>query len=333
MSTDTDDTSWRATMPPTDKDRKQRAIHAREAAERVLRIEADAILRISERVDDEFSNAIEELLHAAGRVIVCGMGKSGIIAHKISATLMSTGTPSFYMHPGEAYHGDLGMVTPEDVFIAISNSGETGELVRLLPYLRDNGNLLIAMTGNRNSTIAQAARFHLDVRVPQEACPLQLAPTASTTGALAMGDALAVALMEARGFTAADFARYHPGGSLGRRLLARVEDEMSATAPPIVEATASFLTIASRIADAGLGVAVSKSGAEWAIITDGDLRRALDRFGKEVFALTAESIMSRDPLSVQTGTRIEDAMLKMERAGVASLLVFDGDEMVGVLKK
>ena len=186
-------------------------------AREVFEIEAAGILGLAESLDGSFSAAVETILATRGRVIVCGMGKSGIIGKKVAATLASTGTPAFFMHPGEAFHGDLGMVTPTDVFVALSNSGETEELVKLLPFLRDNGNLVIALTGNARSTLGRHASVHLSVRVAREACPLQLAPTASTTATLAMGDALALALMRARDFQAVDFARFHPGGSLGRR--------------------------------------------------------------------------------------------------------------------
>ena len=188
-----------------------------EIAKGVFAIEAQAISQLADRLDNSFAEAVKQILTSRGRVIICGMGKSGIIGKKIAATLASTGTPSFFMHPGEAYHGDLGMVTPDDVFVAISNSGETDEVVKLIPFLRSNGNYLIALTGNALSTLAKAAHSHLDVGVQEEACPLQLAPTSSTTATLAMGDALAVTLMKARDFKPENFARLHPGGSLGRR--------------------------------------------------------------------------------------------------------------------
>src|SRR5690606_22710525 len=210
---------------------------------RVFGIEADAIRALAGQIDECFSQTVDKILRSRGRTIVCGMGKSGIIGKKIAATFASTGTPSFFMHPGEAYHGDLGMVTPDDVFIAISYSGETDEVVKLLPFLKDNGNFLIAITGNAASTLATAANCHLNVHVPREACPLHLAPTSSTTATLAMGDALAVSLMEARDFKPENFARFHPGGSLGRRLLGRVENEMTARNLPIVQTDASVMDV------------------------------------------------------------------------------------------
>ncbi len=302
-------------------------------ARRVLRIEASAVAALATRVDESFDLAVRHLLTSRGRAIVCGMGKSGIIGHKIAATLMSTGTPSFYMHPGEAYHGDLGMVTRDDTFVAISKSGETDELLKLLPYLSANGNVLIAMTGSSRSTLALAADCHIDVGVDAEACPLQLAPTASTTATLAMGDALAIALMEARGFSPEDFARYHPGGSLGRRLLGRVEDEMQSANLPIVASTADFSTVVGIISVSNLGLVLVSTDDNWAVITDGDMRRALERDGRGVFDLTASDLMTLNPVRVPVGTRIEDALAKMERSEVGVLLVFDGEDLAGVFKK
>ena len=230
-------------------------------AREVLAIEAEAIESLRSSVDGRFTAVVEAILASQGRVIVCGIGKSGIIAKKIAATFSSTGTPSFFMHPSEAFHGDLGMVTGADVFLAVSHSGETDELVKLLPFLRSNGNLTIALTGNEYSTLAEHCRYHLSVRVPREACPLQLAPTASTTATLAMGDALAVALMRARDFQTLDFARFHPGGSLGRRLLHRVRDEMRTQNLPCVECGSQADTVVSEMTRGGLGIALVVSVA------------------------------------------------------------------------
>lgn len=303
------------------------------SARRVLEIEAQALLDLSRSVDGDFETAVNAILSSRGRAIVTGMGKSGIIAHKVSATLMSTGTPSYFLHPAEAYHGDLGMITPDDIVIALSNSGETEEVVKLLPFLRDNGNSLIAMTGNPRSTLGGAADVHLDVHVEQEACPLQLAPTSSTTAALAMGDALAVALMEARGFNENQFARFHPGGSLGRRLLSKVEDEMLPGPLQSLAASADFAAIVSAITMSNVGLTVVTVDGGYAVITDGDLRRAVNEHGQDVFRLTAGELMTVDPAAVHVGTRMEDALLKMGRDGVSALLVFDGADLVGILKK
>jgi len=302
------------------------------SARRVFQIEADAVGALADKIDANFERAVEHLLNSRGRAVVCGMGKSGIISRKVAATLSSTGTPSFYMHPGEAYHGDLGMVTPDDTFVAISNSGETEEVVKLLPFLSDNENFLVAMTGNAKSTLATAADCHLNVAVPVEACPLHLAPTSSTTASLAMGDALAIAIMEARGFKPENFARFHPGGSLGR-LLNRVEHEMISSNLPILNRDAGALSVLDAITNSNLGLTMVRDCSQWAIITDGDLRRAVERFGHAFFERTAADFMTRAPLSVAIGTRMEDALAKMERDRVSTLLVFDGDELVGIVKK
>ena len=204
------------------------------AANQVFKLEASAILKLSEKLDANFSKSVSEIIDSKGKVIICGMGKSGLIGQKIAATLASTGTSSFSMHPGEAFHGDLGMIDSHDIFLAISNSGETEEVIRLLPFLKENKNIIIAMTGKPNSTLARHATYHLDISVEEEACPLQLAPTSSTTATLAMGDALAVALMLGRNFQPEHFARFHPGGSLGRRLLTTVKDIMREGELPFV---------------------------------------------------------------------------------------------------
>lgn len=303
------------------------------AARRVFEIEAEAVAALAEKINADFERAVKHLLSSRGRAVVCGMGKSGIIGRKIAATLASTGTPSFYMHPGEAYHGDLGMITEDDTFVAISNSGETEEVVKLLPFLSDNGNFLVAMTGNAASTLATAANCHLDAGVEREACPLHLAPTSSTTAALAMGDALAIALMEARNFKPENFARFHPGGSLGRRLLSRVEHEMVCSGLPIVDEHADAMTVLRAITNSSLGLAVVQAESGWAIITDGDLRRAVGSFGPDFFARAASDLMTRDPASVSIGTRMQDALAKMERQRISALLVFDGQQLVGILKK
>jgi arabinose-5-phosphate isomerase len=303
------------------------------AARRVFEIEANAVAALADSLGVDFERAVQHLLTSRGRAIVCGMGKSGIIARKIAATLASTGTPSFYMHPGEAYHGDLGMVTPEDTFIAVSYSGETEEVLKLLPFLEENQNFLIAATGDANSSLSMSADCHLDVSVDAEACPLRLAPTSSTTAALAMGDALAVALMEARGFKPENFARFHPGGSLGRRLLSRVEHEMVSRDLPILDEDAGVMEILHAVTNSSIGLTAVKTGSEWAVITDGDLRRAVESFGPTFFERRAADIMTRNPASVVVGTRAEDARAKMERRRISALLVFDGDQLVGIFKR
>ncbi|WP_276680333.1 KpsF/GutQ family sugar-phosphate isomerase [Thalassolituus oleivorans] len=302
-------------------------------ASEVFDIEAKAILGLKEKLGNCFEKAVVLILATSGKAIICGMGKSGIIGKKIAATMASTGTPSFFMHPGEAYHGDLGMVSPDDVFIAISNSGETDEVVKLIPFLKDNGNVLIAMTGNPKSTLALAANYHLDVGVEQEACPLQLAPTASTTATLAMGDALAVTLMKARDFKPENFARFHPGGSLGRRLLSRVENEMATENLPILNATASMADVITTMSKSGLGLAIVMAEDIAHVITDGDLRRAIERYQAELFSKCANDLMVANPVTVKVGTRVEDALQLMDTKGINSVLVSDGQSIVGVFKK
>ncbi|TKF30073.1 KpsF/GutQ family sugar-phosphate isomerase [Enterovibrio norvegicus] len=304
-----------------------------ELARQVIDIEISGLVHMSSRMDENFSTAIEKILSTSGRTIICGMGKSGIIGKKIAASLASTGTPSFFMHPGEAFHGDLGMVRPEDVFIAISNSGETDEVLKLFPFLRDNGNYIIAMTGNVRSTLAQNSHCHLDVTVPKEACPFQLAPTASTTATLAMGDALTVALMEVRGFQPENFARFHPGGSLGRKLLSKVKDVMVTEDLPIIASDQPMLNVIDSISSGKLGlVLVSYNGQVNSIITDGDLRRAMECYGKEVFELRASDVATSEPVSVHPNTSCESAFNIMNENSITSLIVIDGREVVGIMK-
>lgn len=304
-------------------------------AERVFKIESEAVVDLIEQLDEHFEQSVDAILTTAGRVIICGMGKSGIIGKKISATLASTGTPSFSMHPGEAFHGDLGMVVPEDIFLAISNSGETEEVLKLLPFLKDNGNVLISMTGNRDSTLARESDLHLDVSVKQEACPLKLAPTASTTATLAMGDALAVALMEARNFQPENFARFHPGGSLGRKLLVKVEDEMICDNLPVVTKEQGFSDLLHIISagEQGLAVVVDNEQKILGLVTDGDLRRAIEQRGTSVFEMSASSIMSTNPLAIAPTELASYGREIMEQKRVNKLLVAESNTLVGILRK
>lgn len=304
-----------------------------EIAQQVFEIEAQAVKALSNRLNPDFCRAVDAILNAKGRVVVCGMGKSGIIGKKIAATFASTGTPSFFMHPGEAYHGDLGMIAKEDVFIAISNSGETDEVVKLLPFIKENGNLLIGMTGEAQSSLARAADIVLDVGVDKEACPLQLAPTASTTATLAMGDALAVTLMKARDFQPEEFARFHPGGSLGRRLLARVKDEMVRDNLPLIGQHASFADVVDAITRGQLGIAVVESAAGYGIITDGDVRRAFAKYRKDVFDFSAKDMMTLHPKSIDVNAKMSEAFSIMENRHITSLLVLEDGKLVGIVKK
>ncbi|MBO1928027.1 KpsF/GutQ family sugar-phosphate isomerase [Thiomicrorhabdus sp. 6S2-11] len=300
-----------------------------QAAKRVFEIEAEAIANLSNQLDNDFSQAVEAILQTKGRVVICGMGKSGLIGKKIMATFASTGTPCFFMHPGEAFHGDLGMVAPDDVFLALSNSGETEEVIRLLPFLKDNGNILISMTGRPQSTLATNADYHLNIDVPQEACPHQLAPTSSTTATLAMGDALAVALMEARNFQPHQFARFHPGGSLGRKLLTRVKHEMSESVP-MVSKDAPMKEVIHSISVGRLGLCVVENGA--GIITDGDLRRHMEQDAANLMNKTAAEIMSPAPKTISAEARLSEAEELMNELKITALLVVEAEQIVGIIQ-
>ena len=303
-------------------------------AREVIQTEIEGLDYMARRLGSEFEVAINAIINTKGRTIICGMGKSGIIGKKIAASFASTGTPSFFMHPGEAFHGDLGMVKPEDVFIAVSNSGETDEVLKLLPFLRDNDNFVIAITGKENSTLASNSHCHLDIAVPKEACPLQLAPTSSTTATLVMGDALTVALMDVRGFKPENFARFHPGGSLGRRLLSKVRDEMFSDNLPSVPSDADFTSIIHKISSSHLGLTlVNLNNETLAIITDGDLRRAMESKGRDAFDLIAKDIASINPASISPELNIQEAYEVMESKGITSLIVRENSTVLGILKK
>ncbi|ABI57567.1 KpsF/GutQ family sugar-phosphate isomerase [Alkalilimnicola ehrlichii MLHE-1] len=300
----------------------------------VLELEADAVRTLTERVDATFVRACRHMLACRGRVVVTGMGKSGHIAGKIAATLASTGTPAFFVHPGEASHGDLGMITRDDVVLALSNSGETNEITTILPLIRRLHVPLIALTGNPDSTLARAADDHLDVSVAQEACPLGLAPTASTTASLAMGDALAIALLEARGFTADDFARSHPGGRLGRRLLLLVEDVMhTGTRIPRVGEDTPLAEALLEITRKGLGMTAIVDGDDriLGVFTDGDLRRCLDQ-GLDIHRLRVGEVMTRGGRTVRPDALAAEALELMESHRINALLVTDdGQRLLGAL--
>jgi arabinose-5-phosphate isomerase len=299
-----------------------------------LRIEAQAVAALVDRLGDDFAAACRVLLDCRGRVVVSGMGKSGHVGGKIAATLASTGTPSFFLHPAEASHGDLGMLTKGDTVLAISNSGETAELLTILPLIKRMGTPLVAMTGNAASTLAREADVHLDVSVPAEACPLNLAPTASTTATLAMGDALAVALLGHRGFTEDDFARSHPGGTLGRRLLLRVQDIMRRGADlPMVRPETPLLQGLLEMSRKGLGMTaiVDANQRVVGIFTDGDLRRALDR-KIDVHRSTMADVMTAGCRSIGPQELAAEAVLLMERHAINCLLVLDDQRvLIGAL--
>ena len=297
---------------------------------RVLEIERDALAGLLPRVNADFARACALMLACHGRVVVTGMGKSGHIGSKIAATLASTGTPSFFVHPGEASHGDLGMITRQDVVIAISNSGETAEILTILPLIKRMGAPLIAMTGKPGSTLAKSAEVHLDVTVEQEACPHNLAPTASTTATLAMGDALAVALLEARGFTQEDFARSHPGGALGRRLLLKISDLMhSGERVPKVSPQATLSEALLEMTRKGVGMTAIVDAQDHAlgIFTDGDLRRVIDS-GVDVRTVKISEVMTRGGKSVSAGQLAVDAVNLMDQHKITVLMVLDEQRKV-----
>ena len=303
-------------------------------ARQTFAIEAAAVQALGQRVGSSFVQAIERLLACRGRVVVMGMGKSGHIGRKIAATLASTGTPAMFVHPGEASHGDLGMITGQDVLLAISNSGQSEELTGLLPALRRQQVALIALTGNLDSELARHADVVLDCSVEQEACPLNLAPTASTTAQLAMGDALAVALLDARGFRAEDFARSHPGGALGRRLLTHVSDVMrSGAAVPQVGLRAPFTELMREMSSKGLGASavVDDQGQVCGVFTDGDLRRLVEK-GQDLRSLCAQEVMHPSPRTVRADALAAQAAAIMEQHRITSVLVVDENgRLVGAL--
>jgi arabinose-5-phosphate isomerase len=294
-------------------------------AKKVLKIEADAITALIERVGDGFVKSVELILACKGRVVVTGMGKSGLIGKKIAATLASTGTPALFLHPAEGIHGDLGMVTRGDIIIAISNSGSTEEIVKLLPVFKRLSVPVIAMTGGLKSQLAKSADAVIDVGVAEEACPLGLAPTASTTAALAMGDAVAITLLEARGFKEEDFACFHPGGALGRRLILKVEDLMhTGDAVPRVKVGAGMREALFEITSKKLGITsvVDDTGKLFGVITDGDLRRYLEK-SVDLFEMTAGELASRNPKTITRDSLAAKAVALMEQYSITSLLILD----------
>jgi len=303
-------------------------------ARRVLAIEAKAVAALGDRLDAGFSDAVRLILDARGRVIVTGIGKTGHIGRKLAATLASTGTPAYFVHAAEAAHGDLGMITADDVVIAVSNSGKSEELLTIVPLVKRQGARLIAMTGNPASPLAQQADVHLDAGVAEEACPLNLAPTASTTAALALGDALAVTLLDARGFGEEDFARSHPGGSLGRRLLTHVRDVMrQGEQLPIVSQDAAVADALVRMSQGGMGMVIVMDPGQppAGIFTDGDLRRALARSG-DIRTATLGELMSRSPRHIGPDALAAEAAQLMEAHRISQLLVLDADgQLVGAL--
>ncbi len=320
-----------APAAPSANSRTEQALRL---ARDTFQTEAEALLALADRLDAHFAQAVQTLLQTRGRVVVMGMGKSGHIGRKIAATLASTGTPAFFVHPAEASHGDLGMVTAQDAVLAISNSGESSELTAILPVLKRLGVPLLAMTGGLQSTLARHADLVLDCSVAREACPMNLAPTASTTAQLAMGDALAVALLDARGFRPEDFARSHPGGALGRKLLTHVSDVMrSGDGIPAVPPEAGFSALMREMSAKGLGAAaiVDPAGKVLGVFTDGDLRRRIEA-GTDLRSVTAGEVMHPNPRHIAPDALAADAAEMMETHGITSVLVVDADgRLVGVV--
>jgi arabinose-5-phosphate isomerase len=306
-----------------------------ESAKRTIAIERQAVEQLEQRIDDSFSKAVDLLASVDGRVIVSGMGKSGHIGNKIAATLASTGTPAQFVHPAEACHGDMGMVTRSDAALLMSNSGTTSEITALLPLLKRLGIPIVAMTGNASSTLATAADVHLNIGVPEEACPLDLAPTASTTANLVMGDALAIALLEQRGFTAEDFAFTHPGGALGRRLLTRVSDVLvTGNDVPRVTTETSLADALMEISAKGLGMStvIDAKGHLLGIFTDGDLRRALEQ-NHDLSTTQVGAVMSAGAKTIDAGALAAEAVTRMENDGISALIVVDeGNRVTGVVQ-
>ncbi|QOR00427.1 KpsF/GutQ family sugar-phosphate isomerase [Campylobacter lari] len=302
-------------------------------AKEVFEIESKTILDLCDNLDENFSKTIDLILSIKGRCVVSGMGKSGHIGAKIAATLASTGTPSFFMHPGEALHGDLGMLTSEDVLLAISNSGETEEVLKLIPVIKKRKIPLIVMAGNQNSTLAKQADIFINIAVRKEACPLQLAPTSSTTATLAMGDAIAVALMRARNFRPDDFALFHPGGSLGRKLLTRVGDLMVLNNLPIVSPESEFNELVDVMTSGKLGLCIVLENEKLVgIITDGDLRRALRTNDKPRFDFKAKEIMSESPKTIEASAMASEAEELMLKHKIKEIVVTQDEKIVGIIQ-
>jgi len=305
-----------------------------DVARKAIRTERSALEHLEKTLGDEFADAVGLIMASRGKCIVTGMGKSGLVGRKIAATLASTGTPSFFLHPGEAFHGDLGMISPDDIIVALSYSGETDEILKIVPFIHSNGNKLISLTGNPDSALAKNSDVHLNVAVEQEACILHLAPTSSTTAQICMGDALAVSLMQLRHFTSVDFARLHPGGSLGRRLLMTVGNVMRSHDLPVVAPDCPATEMIHAISKGGLGLIVVCEGDRiMGIVTDGDIRRAMERRRAEFFNIVASDIATLRPKTIAASEKLIEAEKMMTRNKVTSLLVTDADgKLQGVIQ-
>jgi arabinose-5-phosphate isomerase len=302
-------------------------------AKEVFEIESKEISNLSNLLTDDFEKAINKVLNCKGKFIISGMGKSGIIGKKIAATLASTGTPSFFLHPGEAYHGDLGMIEKEDIVLLISNSGESDEVLKLIPFLKSQDNITIGMSGNPTSTLGMNTNYHLNIAIEKEACPLSLAPMSSTTATLVMGDAIAATLMKLRDFKDEHFAKFHPGGSLGRRLLTTIESVMKKDNLPICSEELSIKDIIHKITDGKCGlIVVTRGDIIQGIITDGDIRRAMETNEENFFSLQAVNLMSKSPKTIKSNEKLVVARDMMSEAKINSLIVSDDNKLVGIIQ-
>lgn len=303
-------------------------------AKNVFDIEIESLNKVQNNLDQQFDKAIDCIIQSKGRVVVTGMGKSGLIGRKIAATFASTGTPSLFMHPGEAYHGDLGMIREEDIIIAISNSGETEEILRLLSFFKDNKNKVISICSNKESTLCQFADIHLNISISKEACSLDLAPTSSTTATLVMGDALAVCLMEANKFAPEQFARFHPGGSLGRRLLYTARDIMKSDNLPLVSSSSTFSETLSQISSGRLGIAiVAENEKVLGIITDGDIRRLLEKEKENALKMQAQNFMNTKPIIINESYKLSEIEKLMIDNKITTVLVCNDQKLIGVVHR
>jgi arabinose-5-phosphate isomerase len=309
-------------------------MNAIDIAKKVFDIESQEVKNLSNLLTNDFKEAINLILSSKGKLIVSGMGKSGIIGKKIAASLASTGTPSFFLHPGEAYHGDLGMVEDNDIILLISNSGETDEVLKIIPFLKSHGNSIIAMSGNPSSTLGKNSNYHLNIAVEKEACPLQLAPTSSTTTTLVMGDAIVVTLMELKGFKETSFAEFHPGGSLGKRLLSKVQDVMRKDNLPMCNKNEGIKNIVHKITDGKCGlVVITEDKVVKGVITDGDLRRAMEENEKKFFQLVAKDIMTTNPKTIQQTSKLTDVSESAIDSKISSLIVTNKENnFVGIVE-
>ena len=309
-------------------------MNIRRIAEEVFEIESKEIANLSSLLTIDFENAVKSIINSTGKLIISGMGKSGIVGKKIAATLASTGTPSFFLHPGEAYHGDLGMVEKEDIVLLISNSGETDEVLKIIPFLKHQKNIIISMSGNPDSSLAKNTDFHLNISVNVEACPLQLAPTSSTTSTMVLGDALAVALMKLRGFKDVNFARFHPGGSLGKRLIQNVSNVMKKDSLPTIAPNESIKKVINILSSGKCGLAVVvNDNSIIGVISDGDIRRAMEYNETNFFKLKALDIMTKEPHTVLETTKLKIAGDLMFSKKINSLIVKnDKGLLVGIVQ-